>query len=543
MRRMGSLLSVAALVVMMSLSPAAAEQADQDSGELVAAAYLGLLGREAGATELAYWSDLIAQGVPPGRVIEAIGDSVEHRRSVVTALYDKILNRQPDRTGLDYWSEGLIDLFSADTLGREIFDSEEFYLRAGGSDSGFVASLYRTILNRPPETAGWEYWTELMADGVPRRAVTNEFLRSAEELLQPELSLKGSDPAASGVGSATSIRIDLDRAVVAELSAVLVSVGGNRIAGSLRSDPGDVSTVIFEASGPVPTSGSVVVTVLATSADPAGGVVVERVDFSFSASAAPEPRAADPTGELIVAFYGHPRAPILGVAGEGTPEQALERLLAQAGPYEVTGRPIVPAFELISTLVTASPGPDGLYRSRATETELRRYLEVIRTVQGRLILDIQPGRADVLDEARAYESLLVEPEVGLALDPEWVVGPNQTPTGRIGTLDAADINRVSAYLSALVTANDLPPKILIIHRFKPDMVTNTDLIDSPPGVRILFHADGEGGPSAKIADYDNLMPPRFEKGIKIFYDEDSPTMTPLQLLDRANPDPTYISYQ
>ncbi len=542
MHRLVGLFLIVALVATMSMTPAAAQEPAVDGGDFVSAAYVGLHGRDAGVFEVAYWSDFIANGVAPGRVLAEIGNSPEHRRHVVAALYQRILRRGPDAAGLDYWSGGLIDVFTAGALGREMLSSEEFFLSAGGTNRGFVASLYRTLLNRPPEPAGWDYWSALMADGVSRRAVANEFLRSSEGLLQPELSVEGSEPATDGAGSPRQIRVDLDRDIVAQASAVLVAVDGVRIDGSVSSDPADPSVLEFVAFGSVPEAGNVVVTVLATSRDTVGALTVERVDFGFTAAPG-EPIVADPTGPLIVAFYGHPRAAVLGVAGEGTPEQALQRLLAQAAPYEVTGRPIVPAFELISTLVTASPGPDRLYRSRATEAELRRYLDVVRTVEGRLILDIQPGRADVLDEARAFESLLREPEVGLALDPEWVVGPNQTPRGRIGTLDAADINRVSAFLSELVLANELPAKILIIHRFKPGMVTNTDLIESPPGVRILFHADGEGGPAAKIADYDNLMPPRFEKGIKIFYDEDSPTMTPGQLLDRANPDPTLVSYQ
>jgi hypothetical protein len=234
---------------------------------------------------------------------------------------------------------------------------------------------------------------------------------------------------------------------------------------------------------------------------------------------------------------------VLGVAGEGTPSEALARLQSQAAPYAASGKIVVPVFELIATLVTASPGPEGLYRSRVTDADVLPYLDTIRTVGGRVILDIQPGRADVLDEARAYERLLLEPDVGLALDPEWVVGPTQTPAGRIGTLDAADINRVSAYLSDLVVANNLPPKILIVHRFTPQMVTNADAVVGRPGLRVIFHADGEGGPAAKIGDYDTLLPDRFERGIKIFYDEDVNRLSPSEVLSRLDPDPSFVSYQ
>ncbi len=532
---------LALVCVCVFATPAsAAVQNSSGAVALVDATYEGLLGRSPDPDGGAYWAGLIDAGVRPGEVVQAIGDSTEYRRKLVTLAYEAILERRPDPSGHDYWAVGLVDRLSSRSLSVQLLSSQEYFLVAGGTDEAFIAALYRTLLDREPDAAGAAYWVGLLGDGVARAAISEQILASAEGILQPDLSIVESSPAAGATGSVDRIRIRLDRDVDVASSAVVVAVDGVRVTGTVVSDPADPAVLVFAASSKVPVKGQVVVTVFAATPTPGEGFAVSSVDYEFVAAVDP---TADPTGELIVAFYGHPRAPVLGVAGEGTPEQALQRLRAQAAPYEVTGRPIVPAFELISTLVTASPGPDRLYRSRATDAELRRYLDVIRTVDGRLILDIQPGRADVLDEAQAYETLLIEPEVGLALDPEWVVGPNQTPSGRIGSLDAAEINRVSAYLSGLVGANDLPPKILIIHRFRRDMVTNPDLIESPPGVRILFHADGEGGPAAKIGDYDTLMPARFEKGIKIFYDEDVPTMTPAQLLQRANPDPTYVSYQ
>ncbi|NNF55344.1 MAG: DUF4214 domain-containing protein [Acidimicrobiales bacterium] len=519
------------------------------SQRVVRAAYEGLLGREPDSRGFDYWVGLLESGVPAGSVVAAIGDADEHRQFVTAGYYRRVLGREPDANGLRYWSEGIIDDFTGASLGRELFASEEFFLGSGGNNTSFVTAMYQVILNRDPDPGGLGYWSGLVDQGVGRGAIAQEILRSTEGILQPDLSVQAAAPSPNGTGSPDRMRIDLDRDIDIDATAVIVAVDGKRVRGTLAPDPDnmtDRSVFLFVADQPVrATEGAaVIVTVFAASDLATGEGVVEAVDYQFRYSAKPISRPGNnPEGELIVAFYGHPRTGVLGVAGEGPPDQALQRLLAQAAPYEVTGRPIVPAFEMIATLVTASPGPDRLYRSRATEEELRRYLNTIRTVDGRLILDIQPGRADVLDEAMAHESLLSEPEVGLAIDPEWVVGPTQTPSGRIGSLDAREINRVSAYLSQLVQQKGIPPKILIIHRFKPDMVTNTDLIESPPGVRILFHADGEGGPAAKLADYDNLLPDRFEKGIKIFYDEDSPTMTPDQLLLRTNPDPTFISYQ
>ena len=67
-----------------------------------------------------------------------------------------------------------------------------------------------------------------------------------------------------------------------------------------------------------------------------------------------------------------------------------------------------------------------------------------------VLLDLQPGRADLLDQARRYESLLRLPHVGLAVDPEWKLGPRQKPLGQIGSIDAAELNRTSSWLAGLV---------------------------------------------------------------------------------------------
>ena len=79
----------------------------------------------------------------------------------------------------------------------------------------------------------------------------------------------------------------------------------------------------------------------------------------------------------------------------------------------------MPALELIATLVTAAPGDDGKYRYRQSSDLIDRYLAEARRAKALLILDIQPGRARFMDEVRAYQPYLREPDVGLALDPEW----------------------------------------------------------------------------------------------------------------------------
>ncbi len=524
-------------VVVLPVAPA---QARTDSAEsVVTAAYEGLLGRQPDADGLAYWTNQIDSGGSAGVVVGQIGDSLEQRRHVVAGAYRDILGRSPDAAGLGYWANLLVEKETAGDLYTLFFSSPEYFARAGGTNQGFVTGLYRDVLNRSPEGNGLAYWVGQVSGGTSRQQVAAEFLRSLEGVLQPELSVVRAEPAALAIATHLhSIKVTLDRDVIASASAMLVSVNGLRVAGSVLGGATSAD-LVFEPVG-LPTrltAGQVVPVIVTVFAF--DGTEVERVDYRFNYQAGFEGGSLD---YMLVAFYGHPTTDVLGVAGEGTPEQILPRLLAQAEPYRAQGRPVIPAFELIATLVTASPGPDNHYRSRVDHDAVRPYIETIRTVGGQVILDIQPGRADFLDEARSYEALLLEPEVGLAMDPEWVVGPSQTPAGRVGTTDGAVVNEVSAYLSDLVAANDLPDKLLIVHRFRPDMVTNTDIIVSRPGVIILFQADGEGGPGAKIADYNTLLPPRFARGFKVFYDEDSPTMSPAAVL-ALNPDPDYVSYQ
>lgn len=516
-----------------------ADAANTGHENLVSNAYLGLLGRSVDKTGMAYWTGRLASGDSVEEILAAIGDSDEQRQLVVRQAYLEILGRQPDAGGLAHWSAGLIDRTTERQLHAELYASDEFFRQAGGTDRSFVVALYERAFGRQPDAAGTTYWHARLTSGTSRFSLARAFLALPEAALQPDLAVVSASPAPDTfAASVAEIDIVLDRSIEPGNIAAIVSVAGQRLPGVVTSSPnGD--GIRFVANGrpagiKANQAAPVVVTIFADD-----GAEVTRTDYGFTYV----PGSSGGTlNQLIVAFYGHAKTPVLGVMGEGTPEQAAQRLLAQAEPYRVDGRPVVPAFELIATLATAAAGERNMYSSRTDHELIRPYLDAIRAIDGQLILDIQPGRADFVDEARFYHQLLLEPEVGLALDPEWAVGPGETPAGNIGSVDAAEINEVSAYLSDLVVDNGLPDKLLVIHRFRPDMVTNADSILSRPGVIILFQADGEGSPPPKIADYNTLLPDRFARGMKVFYDEDSPQMSPTDVL-ALDPAPDYVSYQ
>ncbi len=531
---------VTCILLMAVVAPPSAAYAAADSPtDVVMAAYRDLLDRTPEPSGLEYWVGLIDEGVSPSAVVAAIGDADEQRRLVVTQAYRRVLKRGPDTEGLSFWSRDIIDRSSEADLYALIFGSQEYFLANGNNNRSFATALYRDILTRTPDAEGLDFWISLLEGGYRRDLIAREFLSSAEAILQPTLSVISANP---HIGSTAShlgrITIDLDQDIDAERSAVLVSAGGLRIQGTTTAGSSANQLVFTPASLPAGLRRGALVNVVVTVFAYRDGEF-GRTDYTYTLN----PSAVSALNELIVAFYGHAKTGDLGVLGEGTPHEALTRLLAQAAPYRTDPRPIVPAFELIATLVTAAPGADGKYRARTDHALIQPYLDEIRAAGGYLILDLQPGRADLEDEARFYEPLLLEPEVGLALDPEWKVGPTETPAGRIGSIGADEINRVSAFMSNIVVANDLPNKILIIHRFEASMVQNPDLILTRPGVTIIFQADGEGSPAAKVGDYDTLLPARFGRGFKVFYDEDNPTLTPSQVLDLLDPAPDYLSYQ
>jgi hypothetical protein len=248
----------------------------------------------------------------------------------------------------------------------------------------------------------------------------------------------------------------------------------------------------------------------------------------------------------VVAFYGAPQDPQLGELGIGKPATAARKLEKQASAYRRGGRPLLPAFELISTVASGAPGTDGRYSYRQPKKVIDRYLKAARAAKALLILDIQPGHVDFMQDVRALRPYLEQPDVSLALDPEWKVPADQIPGKVIGSTDATDVNRVSAYLAAIVKARKLPQKLLVVHEFTENMVQRKELLQQPPGVALTLNVDGFGTPPDKIAKYREFTRDtstrRLQRGFKLFFHEDTDLMSPRQVL-RLRPRPSLVVYE
>jgi hypothetical protein len=249
----------------------------------------------------------------------------------------------------------------------------------------------------------------------------------------------------------------------------------------------------------------------------------------------------------MVALYGHPGSSVLGSMGEQPLAAAIARAKRVAAEYRSLVRePVIPAFEIITTVASASAGSDGDYSAESSLAKLRPWVDGARKAGMYVMLDLQPGRTDFLTQAKRYEELLRQPHVGLALDPEWRLGPNERHMVQIGSVTAAEVNRTAAWLAELTREHKLPQKVLMLHQFRLDMITERGSLDtSHDELRIVIHADGFGSASAKYATWRALHrnePPNIVWGWKNFYDEDRPTFTPATTM-AVRPMPVFVSYQ
>lgn len=250
----------------------------------------------------------------------------------------------------------------------------------------------------------------------------------------------------------------------------------------------------------------------------------------------------------LFGYCGLPGATALGRLGTGDPEQRADEIAKRAHDY-ADGREPLPVFELLATVANATSGPGGTYRTRTPSDTIGRFHDLARTHHAMLLLNIQPGRSSVLDEVKALRKWLVHADVGVALDPEWEMGPGEVPGNVYGHTDGGELNDVAHYLSDLVDDHDLPEKPLVFHQVAPSVVGHRGSLRAYPGVVPIMSADGIGSPDLKRATWHQLvrdLPDGLHTGFKLFYDEDARggtrLMSPKDVL-ALKPQPEYVMYE
>ncbi|WP_242693134.1 hypothetical protein [Sabulibacter ruber] len=273
-------------------------------------------------------------------------------------------------------------------------------------------------------------------------------------------------------------------------------------------------------------------------------------EFVVKDEAASKPGAILPH-KRIVAYYGNPLSKRMGILGEIAPEKMLNRLDGEVKAWQAAdpSTPVQPALHLIFVTAQGSPGKGGMYRLRMSDHVADTVIAWAARRNAIVFLDIQIGRSTVEAELPRLEQWLKLPQVHLGIDPEFAMKNGAIPGRKIGTLDASEINYATQFLNDIAVKYNLPPKILVVHRFTQRMVTNYKNIKLRPNVQFVMHMDGWGDRVLKKSTYNTYIKrePVQYTGFKIFYYNDtkkkgSKLYTPKEVL-ALSPKPMYIQYQ
>ena len=253
----------------------------------------------------------------------------------------------------------------------------------------------------------------------------------------------------------------------------------------------------------------------------------------------------------IVAFYGNLYSKKMGILGELPKAEMLAKLKGEVAKWQAADSsiPVIPALHYIAVTAQGSPGKDGKHRYRMPSSQIDTIMNWAKEINGLVFLDVQVGHSTVRDEMPPLENYLKLPNVNFGIDPEFSMKGGEVPGKKIGTFSYEDVNNAVDYLASLVKKYNLPPKILIVHRFTQGMVTGYEKIKKVPEVQIVMDMDGWGDKTLKRSTYLLYIykqPVEFT-GFKLFYKNDikngSHEMYKPQELLKFIPKPIYIQYK
>jgi hypothetical protein len=253
------------------------------------------------------------------------------------------------------------------------------------------------------------------------------------------------------------------------------------------------------------------------------------------------------TEHRLVSYYGHPLSEAMGVLGQYEPQEMVKHLKEEAKAYTRLDPdlPAKPTIELIASVAQGSPGANGIYLRRTRPETIEEYAKVAEETGCLLLLDVQVGHSTIADEIEVIRPFLERPYVHLAIDTEYDMAPGEIPGEQIGSSSAEDIMGAARTLSEMVEQKNLPPKVLVIHQFAYEMITNKEAIEPMSNVEIVLHADGFGTPEQKIKKYEALVTqqPIQYGGFKLFYEQDAPLLSPKHVFEALKPNPAVVTYQ
>ncbi len=109
-----------------------------------------------------------------------LATSNEYLGHEVDTRFEQILGRAPDPSGRAYWIKKLRTGLSETGLVNSITASNEFYNKAGATSSGFITRAHQVLVDREPTLTETANFTAYLSGGGTRGSVANSIYQSEE---------------------------------------------------------------------------------------------------------------------------------------------------------------------------------------------------------------------------------------------------------------------------------------------------------------------------------------------------------------------------
>jgi hypothetical protein len=237
-------------------------------------------------------------------------------------------------------------------------------------------------------------------------------------------------------------------------------------------------------------------------------------------------------GNQVLSYYGNPYTELMGILGEMPPAELVARLRAHAATYDSLNGPagIRPALHIVYGRATTDPGGNKDHLLYIDDQTMNEYIDLACREGMLVFVDLQIGHSDVETEVRKVLPFLEHPNVHLALDPEFAMPPGELPGESVGTMDAAEVNAAQAIVQTYAQERGLGEKMLIVHKFVPEMLTRPELLQMHPGVRLVIDMDGFGPADVKKVKYGWFSGESEYSGIKLFFRQEPDLMSEADVL-------------
>jgi hypothetical protein len=141
------------------VTPAAASQG------FVIALYQDVLMRAPDTSGLNYYTKLLTNGTPPSKIAAAFWQSAEHRGIEVDAFYERFFKRSADPIGRQDWITNMLRGMTEETVMADFLDSPEFQ-QLNPLPQPFVTALYNDVLGRAPDATGLSAFVTALTNHV-----------------------------------------------------------------------------------------------------------------------------------------------------------------------------------------------------------------------------------------------------------------------------------------------------------------------------------------------------------------------------------------